>query len=237
VLRPRLAEFVELAGADSFPVRRVFEHTSAKLLRLAESFDTAGSSEESLYVCRRALALAPPGSEGLPDIESKLRALGDGKGLEERTLGQYAASLQRELSEVRVPPRLFKDDPRGGTVFDGGTPRSADAVGGLTSFFFWLVMVAVGIGLRACAGSSTGSRYPINSLPRLALPPPNLNLNLNYNVTPLNLNLYIYRVEPPSVVRPRGGRRGKRRAAQPDANVLLPPPTTESASPAATPRR
>jgi hypothetical protein len=134
---------------------------------------------------------------------------------------------------VRVPPRLFNDDRRVWAL-GGGTWRGADSAGGVTSVLFWLVMVAVGVGIRACAGPSTGSRYPINSFPRLTPPPPNLNLNLNYNVAPLNLN--IYHAEPPSVVRPRGGR-GRRRAAQPDAVINAPPSTTtERARPSPTPR-
>jgi hypothetical protein len=215
LLQPRLSEFVELAGADSFPVRRVFEHASAKLLGLAESFEAAGRHVEPLYVCRRARALAPPGSEALPDIESKLRALGAGEGLAERTLEEYAASLQSELAEVRVPPRLFRDDPRGGKPLDAGAARGANSVSGWMSFLFWLLMVAVGFGFHACFGASSGTRYPINSLPRPTLPPPNLNLNFNYNVPPLNLNLY--RAEPSSPARPRDGRRGRRRAPRPDA--------------------
>ena len=234
-LQPRLSEFVELAGADSFPVRRVFEHASSKLLRLAESFETAGRHEEALYVCRRALALAPPGSETLPGIESKLRALG-GAQPQGRTPEQYTAVLRRELSEVRVPPRLFKDDPLGGTALDGGAARGGDAAGGWTSFLFWLLMVAVGVGMRACLGASSGTRYPVNSLRRLTQPPPDLNLNLNYNVPPLNLNLY--RAEPPSAVRPREGRRGRRKTLPPDAAINAPPnTTTERARPPATPRQ
>ena len=210
LLQPSLALFVELAGADSYAVRRVFEHASAKLLRLAESFETAGCYRESVYVCRMARALAPPGSEKLPEIESKLRALDAGEGLGERTVEQYAAALPRVLSEVRVPPGLFVDDPRGGaTTLDGAAPQGASASGGLMSCLFWFLMVAVGVGIRMCVGASSGPRYPVNSLPRLTVPPPNLNFNHNYNVPPLNLNLY--RVEPPVVVRPREGR-GKRRA-------------------------
>jgi hypothetical protein len=229
LLQPGLASFVELAGADSYAVRRVFEHASANLLRLAESFETAGCYRESVYVCRLARSLAPPASEKLPEIESKLRALDAGEGLAERTFEQYAVALPRVLPEVRVPPDMFKDDPRGGTTLDGAAPRAANASGGLTSCLFWLLMVAVGVGVRACIGASSGPRYPVNSLPRLTMPPP--DLNFNYNVAPPNVNLYrppsnlniyrppsnlnLYRPESPRAVRPREGRRGKRNANAP----------------------
>jgi hypothetical protein len=217
LLQPRLSEFVELAGADCYAVRRVFEHASAKLLRLAESFETAGCYRECVFVCQRAYALAPPSSEKLPEIESKLRALDAGEGLRERTVEQYAAALPRVLPEVRVPPRLFVDDPRGGAAHGGGATQGASASGGLMSCLFWLLMVAVGVGVRACVGSSSGTRYPINTLPRLTMPTP--DLNFNYNVPPVNVNIYrpppnlnLYRVEPMPAIRPREGRRGKRRA-------------------------
>ncbi|HWW74274.1 MAG TPA: hypothetical protein VNZ44_02705, partial [Pyrinomonadaceae bacterium] len=225
LLQPSLALFVELAGADSYAVRRVFEHASAELLRLAKSFETAGCYRECVYVCRVARSLAPPASEKLPEIEAKLRALDAGEGLRERTFEQYAAALPRVLPEVRVPPGMFTDDPRGGTTLEGGTQPAASASGGLMSCLFWLLMVAVGVGVRACVGASSGPRYPINSLPRLTMPPP--NLNFNYNVTPPNVNVYrppsnlnlyrppsnlnLYRPQPPTAVRPREGR-GKRGA-------------------------
>ena len=67
-LRPRLAEFAGLAGADSYAARRVFEHAASKLLRLAEGFEAAGRREEALFVCLKARALAPPGCDGLAAI-------------------------------------------------------------------------------------------------------------------------------------------------------------------------
>ncbi|MET0622668.1 MAG: hypothetical protein ABW250_06800, partial [Pyrinomonadaceae bacterium] len=53
-LRPRLAEFVELAGEDFYATRRVFGHAASKLLRLAVSFEEAGRKPEALVVCRAA---------------------------------------------------------------------------------------------------------------------------------------------------------------------------------------
>jgi hypothetical protein len=51
-LRPRLAEFAGLAGADSYFALRVFSHAASKLTRLAGSFEEAGRPDEARFVCR-----------------------------------------------------------------------------------------------------------------------------------------------------------------------------------------
>jgi hypothetical protein len=121
-----------------------------------------------------------------------------------------------------VPPKLFKDDPKGGKTLDNLTQKS-DAPGCLTSVGFWLLMVVLGVGLRACAGSNPRARYtPAGAMPTVNFRP-NLNYNMNYNIPPpLKLSPY---PEP----KPRGR---KRRAPRNDnAPPVLPPLTNDRASP------
>jgi hypothetical protein len=210
-LGPRLIDFAELAGAASHPARRVFEHAAAQLLRLAVAFEGAGRPQEALFVCRKAHALAPPGSEELPAAEARLRALGAGGVPRERSPGEYAAALAGELAAVRTPPKLFKDDKTGGRAV-GSFSNKSDAPGCLTSIAFWLAMVAACFGLQRCGVINMRStRTPINSLPSLNLRPNlnyNLNLNYNYNVPPLDLRPY---TDPPPKGPQRPGGKRKRR--------------------------
>jgi hypothetical protein len=226
LVRPRLADFARLAGADSFYARRVFEHASSKLLRLAVSFEGIQRTQEALFVCLRARALAPPESEESDEIEAKLSALGAAGEAGGRSRGEYAAALARELEDAREPPKLFRDDPKGGKTLDSYT-RKGDAPGCLTSAAFWLLMVGVVVGMRACAGGGPRpTRTDIRSLPALNVRPNlNYNVNLNYNIPPpLNLRPY---ADPP----PRDRR--KRRATRNDTETPIPPPTmVERATPA-----
>jgi hypothetical protein len=192
LVRPRLADFARLAGADSFYARRVFEHASSKLFKLAVLFEEAQQPREALFVCLTARALAPPDSEELNDIEAKLSALGAAGWLRERSQREYTSALARELEDARVPPKLFRDDPKGGKTLDSYTLKK-DAPGCLTSAAFWLLMLGVSVGLRVCAGDRPRTPYtPINSLPTLNVRPNlNFNVNVNYNIPPpLNLSPY-----------------------------------------------
>jgi hypothetical protein len=208
-LRPRLAEFVEMAGADSYAVRRVCEHAAPKLRRLAEAFDNAGRPAESLFVCLKARALAPPGCEELPAIEEKLRALGAGEELRARTPDESAQALARELADERVPAKLFKDDPKGGKTLDGFTGQGDSSGGCLTSVVFWMVMAAACFGLQRCGViNMRPTRTSLDSFPATNIRPqsPNLNFPLyNINIPPPNLRLYSN--EPRGASKPRGRRR------------------------------
>jgi hypothetical protein len=218
LVRPRLADFARLAGADSYHARRVFEHASSKLFKLAVAFEEALRPQEALFVCLKARALAPPDSEELRDLDAKLVALGAVAELRERSQGEYTSALARELEDARVPPKLFKDDPKGGKTLDSFS-RKSDAPGCLTSVGFWLLMVTVGVGLRACAGGPTSTRYtPINLPPTLNVRPNlNFNVNINYNIPPpLDLSPY---TDPPRGTRPPRERRRR-------------PPRNDNATPA-----
>ncbi|MBV8857279.1 MAG: hypothetical protein JOZ96_01330 [Acidobacteria bacterium] len=222
LVRPRLADFARLAGVESFYARRVFEHAAAKLLKLAASFQEAQRPDEALFVCYTARLFAPPESEELPAILEKLRTLGVNEDAGDRSPNGFGGMVMSALTRERTPPKLFKDDPKGGKTLDSFT-RKSDAPGCLTSAAFWLLMVGVGVGLRACAGDRPRAPYymPVNSLPTINVRPTvNLNLNLNYNI-PLPLNLSPY-TEPT----PRGKR--KRRATR---NDNVPPAAAERASP------
>ena len=223
-LRPRLAEFAELAGVNSYPARRVFEHAASKLLRLAVAFDEAGRPQESLFVCYTARLLAPPGSEELTAIDLKLAALGVFEEPRERSPAEYGEGVTSALTRAGAPPKLFRDDPKGDRTLDSFSNKS-DAPGWVTSFAFWLALVVSCVGLRACGVINMRStRTPFNSLPPLNLRPNlNYNLNFNYNINynippPLNLPAY---TEPP----PKGTRRpGGKRRRPPNVNVVDAPP-------------
>ena len=225
LVRPRLSDFARLAGADSFHARRVFEHASAKLLKLAVAFEEAERPQEALFVCLKARALAPPDSEELSAIDAKLAALGAAEESRERSQAEYTAALVRELEDARVPPKLFKDDPKGGKTLDSFT-RKDDRAGCLTSVGFWLAMVVLGAGLRTCGVINTRStRTPLNSLPTINLRPNlNYNINVNYNIPP-PLNL-------PALTEPTPRGRKRRPPRNTNATPELPPSTIERASPA-----
>ena len=230
LLRPRLADFTRLAGADSPHARRVFEHASSKLFKLAVAFEQAGRTQEALHVCLRAHALAPPESLELSDIEAKLAALGAAVEGRARGRDEYAAALAREFGDVSgAPPKLFKDDPKGGKPLESYTPQS-DRAGCLTSFGFWLAMVAFCVGLQRCGVINTRStRTPTGALPAMNIRP-NLNFNVNYNLRPVNIPPPLVYPAPPAKVRPRDRRR--RAPGNANAETLLPPPTVVPAAPA-----
>ena len=230
LVRPRLADFARLAGADSFYARRVFEHAASKLFKLASAFEEAGQAREALFVCLKACSLAPPESEELAAAEAKLVALGAAEGAAGRSQGEYAAALARELEDARVPPKLFKDDPKGGKTLDSYSRRS-DAPGCLTSLGFWLAMVVCCVVAQRCGLiNMRQTRTPVNSLPAMNLRPNlNLNLNLNYNVRPLVL-------PPLTAPRPARTPRERRRRTPRGVNAPpLPPPTTIERAPANSP--
>ncbi|HEX6183091.1 MAG TPA: hypothetical protein VFZ44_04200 [Pyrinomonadaceae bacterium] len=222
-LRPRLAEFAELAGADSYSARRVFEHAATKLFRLAVAFEEAKRPQEALFVCRKAHALAPPGAEELPAIESKLRALGAAEESREWEAGEYAAALAVGLSTESAPWKLFRDDKRGSRLL-GSFSKKSDTPGCLTSVAFWLVLVVACFGLQRCGVINMRSRRTsINSLPPSLNIRPDLNfnhLNMNYNIPP-PLNLRPYAEPPPKSTRQPGGK-GRR----PPRGAASPTPTT-----------
>jgi hypothetical protein len=236
-LRPRLAEFASLAGADSYAARRVFEQASSKLLRLAVSFEEAGRTQEALFVCRKAHALAPPGSEELPEIVGKLRALGAGEESGARGAGRggYEAALARGLADSGAGAKLFRDDPRGEKTLDSFTTQG-DTAGCLTSAAFWVALIVACLGLQWCGVINTRpTRTPIHSLPPLNIRP-NMNFgvpNMNYNIPP-PLNLRPYTEGPPRGARQPGGRKKRR----PREESPVTPPTVIERAPGrdATPR-
>jgi hypothetical protein len=231
-LRPRLAEFVELAGEDFYATRRVFEHAASKLLRLAGSFEEAGRRPEALFVCRGARVLAPPGSEEADAAEARLLALGAGEEARAPKWGGYAGALAGEWA---APKKLFRDDPKGDKTFSA-VADAKDTHGCLTTAAVYAVLAAAFFGLQWCGVINTRpTRRPIDSLPPMNIRP---NLNFNYNLNNYNipppLNLRIYTDPPPKGTRRPGGRKKR----QPREEFPVPPPTTvERAPPANAPPR
>lgn len=229
-LRARLADFARLAGADSFYARRVFEHASSKLCKLASAYEEIRRTEEARIVYLKARALAPPDSEESAAVEAKLSALGAAEGSRGRSGGEYGAGLARELGDVVRPPRkLFTDDPKGGKTLDG-LVRQDDRAGCLTSIGFWVAMVVFCMGLQRCGVINMRStRTSINSLPALNVRP-DLNFNVNYNLKPLNLPPPLTAPAPPRTTRtPRNRRRGapaNANAGNANAAPTPPPPAT-----------
>jgi hypothetical protein len=225
-LRARLADFARLAGADSPYARRLFEHAASKLFKLAKAYEEIRLPEEARIVCRKARALAPPGSEELAAIEAKLVALGAAEGLGERSQGEYEAERARELGDTDAPRKLFKDDPKGGKTPDNYT-RKDDRAGCLTSAGFWLAMVVACFGLQRCGViNMRPRRTPTGSLPVMNVRP-NLNFNVNYNLQPVNIPPLTY----PTPLTARAPRERRRRPPRND-NAAPPANTTERATPA-----
>ena len=216
-VRPRLLDFARLAGVDSFYARRVFEHAASKLLRLAVLLDEAQRPDESLFVCYTARLFAPPESEELTATLEKLRTLGVVEEAGDRSPAQYGSLVMMALTRERVPAKLFKDDPQGGKTLDTAI-RTEDRFGCLTSVAFWMLMVGLGVGLRACGVIDTRpTRTPIESLPIMNFRPNlNYNLNLNYSLPPpLNLS-------PHAAPTPRGKRKRPRPTNDNAAPLLQP---------------
>jgi hypothetical protein len=229
-LRPRLAEFAELAGADSYSARRVFEHAASKLFRLAVAFDEVARPQEALFVCYTARLLAPSGSEELPAIDLKLAALGVFEEPRERSPAEYGEGVMRALTRASASSKLFRDDPKGDRTI-GSFSNKSDTPGCLTSFAFWLAMVITCFGLQWCGViNMRSSRTSFNSSLPLNLSP-NLNfnhLNMNYNIPP-PLNLSPYTEPLPKSTRQPGGR--KRRQPNGNYNDIQPPPTNMGRAP------
>ena len=232
-LRPRLAEFVGLAGEDSYATRRVFGQAASKLLRLAGSFEEAGRRPEALFVCRTARALAPPGSEETHAVEARLVALGAGEESRAPSRGGYAEALAGGASAERAAAKLFRDDLKGEKTFTAVADAS-DTHGCLTTAAVYAVFVLACLGLQWCGVIKTRPlRTPINSVPTMNIRP-NLNFgvpNMNYTIPP-TLNLRPYTEPPPRGTRQPGGR--KRRQPRDESPVMPPvvaPPKVVPARP------
>jgi hypothetical protein len=227
-LRPRLAEFVELAGEDFYATRRVLGHAASKLVRLAGSFDDAGRRPEALFVCRGALALAPHGSQEADAAEAKLVALGACADERATSRDGYAAALAGGWAEG-TPKKLFRDDPKGDKTFTA-VANAKDTPGCLMTVAVYAVMAAACFGLQWCGVINTRpTRTPIESLPPLNIRPNfnfNYNLNHNYNIPPPP-NLRIYTDPPPKSTRRPGG--VKKRPTREES--AAPPPTPRTRAP------
>jgi hypothetical protein len=230
-LKPFLARFLLLAGADSYSLRRSCEHAAENLNALGASYNRRGFGPQSVHLYRQARALAPPGSAALAEAEEGLRTLDPSAALPARDEPGYAAALSAELTDMSVPPKLF----------EGGMPAApsagaGDTVGGcLGQVAFYVFAVALCFMLNKCGVINTR---------RSGTPPPTFNFNFNYNaprvvippmprLEPLNTSP---RTTPTPAKKTRRGRRpaGVQQKAGEDVGteaVPPPPPTTTNRAP------
>jgi hypothetical protein len=225
-----LSGFAEAAGASHYAARRVLEHASSKLLLLSERFEEAGRREENLFVALKAHALAPPRSEAGANARARLCALGAGNAASEKTEGEYAAAVARELSDTREPERLFKDDPRGGKPLDSLFKTEQKKSGLWPALLTCAGFAFTCFMLQFCGVVNTrpSRTYP-GGFPVPTYTP--FQMNLNYN---LNLNIQPYPNPTPLTLDGHGRRtRARKSRARPrDSNtrvqngnaLLLPPP-------------
>jgi hypothetical protein len=116
-LRPGLKRFLDLAGAESLSVYRIFEMTAAGLKSLASSYGIAGEEATGVKLYRKALALAPPGSIVAAEIEEALRPLINQNYFKMRTESDYYLHLAEELESLPIwvpsyptlPPRVEQE--------------------------------------------------------------------------------------------------------------------------------
>jgi rhodanese-related sulfurtransferase len=118
--RPELFKLYEVAGPESFHLRRVLRYAAAGLVELAGLYRAEGWTEQAVYVYREGRALAPPDSAEAAEAEEGLRAMNAAGGLKERTEEEYADGLAGQLRERRRPADLFPPSVMSKTVGAGG---------------------------------------------------------------------------------------------------------------------
>jgi hypothetical protein len=119
-LRLGLKRFLDLAGAESLSVYRIFEMTAAGLKSLASSYGIAGEEATSIKLYQKALALAPPGSTVAAEIEDALRSVNNQTYFKMRTESDYYLHLAEELESLPIwvpssptpPPPRVEQEPQ-----------------------------------------------------------------------------------------------------------------------------
>ncbi len=227
-VKPYLARFLLLAGAESHALRRACEQAAQNLNVLGAGYNRYDYRQQSLHVYRQARSLAPPGSLALAAAEEGLRALDPAATPFAYGEPGYAAALAAELADRLVPPKLFD-----GEVFVAVSGGETDTVGGcLGQFAFYFVAVALCFLLNKCGVINTR---------RSVTPPPSFNFNYNAPriVIPPMPNLEPINIPPPLTTPPKRTRRGQRPAnvrTKGNENVEtgappLPQPTTTTRAP------
>jgi len=168
-IKPALKKILELAGAESTVVRRVFASAADALDELAEGFETGFDNESRLKMLRKAWQLAPPDSASLLLIEDHLAAAGDTGERQAKTEDGYARQLGAALREPVAQPELFTS-----YVQKEEAEKDVERWGKGASKFIFLVVLALFVG--KCFNSLPGSRrtyQPLNfnvAMPRFTPP-------------------------------------------------------------------
>jgi hypothetical protein len=229
-VKPFLARFLLLAGAESRSFRRSCECAAENLNVLSEGYARHGFGRQSLHLYGQARTLAPPGSAAHAAAEEGLRSLDPSAVPSASGEPEYAAALAAELTDMSVPPKLF----------EGGVPPSAaeggnDSVEGCASHVaFYAFVVALCFLLNKCG--------VINTRRSVTLPPPSFNFNYNAPriVIPPMPKLEPLNIPPLTTPTPaKKARRGQRPASsQRKAGggvgteaLPTPPPTTTTGAP------
>lgn len=152
-VKPALKNILELGGAESAVVRRIFATAADALDELADGFETAFDYEPRLKMLRKAWQLAPPSSATLLLIEERLDTAGDTLVREPKTEEGYARGLSLALREPAAQPELFTDYVR-----KEEAEKSLERWGKGASRFIFFVVFALLVG--KCFNSLPGSRRP-----------------------------------------------------------------------------
>jgi rhodanese-related sulfurtransferase len=175
-VKPALKKILELAGAESVVVRRVFAAAADALDELADGFETGFDNESRLKMLRKAWQLAPPESASLLLIEEHLAEAGDTVERQPKTDADYARGLSMALREPAAQPELFT-----GYVQKEQAEKDLERWGRRASKFIFFVVVALFVG--KCFNSLPGARRtnpyrPVNlniAMPRFTPPMPKLS--------------------------------------------------------------
>jgi rhodanese-related sulfurtransferase len=162
-VKPALKKILELAGAESVVVRRVFAAAADALDELADGFETGFDQESRLRMLRKAWQLAPPRSASLLLIEEHLAEAGDTSRRPPKTDDGYARGLSMALREPAAQPELFT-----AYVQKEQAEKDLERWGRGASKFIFFVVFALFVG--KCFNSLPGSRR--------SNPYPAMNLNM-----------------------------------------------------------
>jgi rhodanese-related sulfurtransferase len=163
-VKPALKNILELGGAESAVVRRVFATAADALDELADGFETAFDHESKLKMLRKAWQLAPPDSASLLLIEERLVDAGDTVERQPKTDENYARGLMSALREPAAQPELFT-----AYVRKEEAEQSLERWGKGAWRFVLFIMVALFVG--KCFNSLPGS-------PRRTIPFRPVNFNV-----------------------------------------------------------
>lgn len=154
-LRPSLKRFLDLAGAESLSVYRLFETAAAGLKRLASAYGSVGEELTGIQCYQRAWALAPPGSIVAAELEESLRHVNNQTYFQMRTEGDYHLQLEEALRPlpVQIPSSAAQANFR-------QEKKKDDTLGCSTIAIICGLAIALGIICNKGGHSSYNSKLP-----------------------------------------------------------------------------